>query len=67
MIIVPDIHEEGFQSAMTGTKMCSHAQPMGFTFNPYAEGTVEHYNFMNGVVQAHFDDGQQIRGEPGPM
>lgn len=63
MIILPDVHERGYQAMMAGTKMASVATPLGFTFNPFAPGSVNHFNFCSGVVQAVFGDA----GEPVPM
>lgn len=59
MIIVPEIREEGRAAAVLGTNMASIATPLGFAFNPYAYGTVKHYNFTLGVVQEHFGESEE--------
>lgn len=55
MIAVPSIHREGVEAASVGSNMSSIAQPMGFLFCPYANGSVEHFNYISGAVQVYFD------------
>ncbi len=55
MICVPSIHKDGEDAAHAGSRMATLAQPMGYVFCPYARGSVEHFNFISGVVQVVFE------------
>ena len=60
MIAVPKYFDEGVKAAHTGGDMSSLATPMGFTFCPYADGSAQRHNFLEGCVAAYFD---KVEGE----
>jgi hypothetical protein len=63
MISVPKYFNDGVQAAHVGVAMSTIATPMGFTFCPHRNESVERWNFMGGCVLAYMGTEEQIRGE----
>lgn len=51
---IPDIQIDGYNAMLVGQAMRGPNAPGGFTFNPYAPGSVERINFNVGCIVAVF-------------
>ena len=63
MLTVPRYYDEGVQAAHMGTCMSSVPTPLGFTFCPYRDGSVERWNFVGGCIMAYMGDEVRLQGE----
>lgn len=63
MINVPKYYEEGIRAATNGVAMTAIEAPMGFTFCPYRDNSVERWNFIGGCVRAYMGAEEPLRGE----
>jgi hypothetical protein len=63
VIEVPKIYKEGIWAANLGTHMHSTETPLGFTFCPYRDGSIERWNFIGGCVAAYMQKDVPIMGE----
>jgi hypothetical protein len=63
MLTVPKFFQEGVLAAHIGTCMSSVPTPMGFTFCPYRDQSVERWNFVGGCAHAYMGEDARIPGE----
>jgi len=63
MLVVPAYYEEGVRMAHLGVHQSAIATPLGFTFCPHRDGSVERWNFIGGCVAAYMGQDEPIRGE----
>ena len=63
MLVVPSIVREGAAAALLGSHMSAQEAPMGFTFCPYRDESVERWNFLCGCIAAYCDVDATIAGE----
>ena len=63
MLVLPTIFQEGVMAAHMGTHMSSREFPLGFTFCPYRDESLERWNFLGGCVEAYMGADRLIRGE----
>lgn len=63
MIHVPEFFREGVVAAHVGTRMSDISHPMGFTFCPYPDQSVQRWNFIDGCVHAYMGEDTHIPGE----
>lgn len=55
LLAIPKYEKEGRAAALAGSRMSSMETPMGFTFCPYADGSLERYNFLVGATEVYFE------------
>ncbi len=63
LLEIPLIQREGIAAANLGVCQSSKETPMGFTFCPYAHGSVERWNFLGGCVVAYMEQDRPVLGE----
>lgn len=63
MINVPKYYKEGYDAAVVGVAMSGVETPMGFTFCPYPNDSVQRWNFVGGAVAAYMGQDVALPGE----